>query len=195
MENNEGLNWSQKLVGLSVIIIWILVFTAGLLVNSEPYRNVVANHAYIKLESDIISKPENDKPNIYKVWAIVILCFTPTNILFLCMTSGLLGSLSRIAILHANKEGEQELPSDKTNPLISGIFRGMFVYFLVISGVLIINEAPFTNPSQIQYARLAGLMSLLSFLLSYNPSQFRNFLKSGFDRIEGTIQKGKGDND
>lgn len=189
MKYNFGLSWSQKLIGLSAIIVWILVFTAGLLVNSEPYRNVVANHSYIKMDSNTINEPNNPKSNIIKAWVVVILCYTPTNIIFLCMTGGLLGSLSRIAILHASMEGEPELPSDKTNPLISGLFRGIFVYLLVTSGVLIISEAPFTNPSQIQYTRLAGFMSLLSFLLSYNPNRFRNFLKSGFDRFEGTLQK------
>jgi hypothetical protein len=105
------------------------------------------------------------------------------------MTAGLLGALSRIAILHIRKEDEEELPSDTTDPLLSGIFRGMFVYLLVVSGVLIINEAPFTNPSQIQYSRLAGFMSLLSFLLSYNPRRFKDLMSRGFDRVDKVITR------
>ena len=150
---------------------------------------LVTNHDYINLSGSAISAYASPGPSIFWAWILVILFFTPTNVLFLCMSSGILGALSRIAILHSRKEGEREIPKDNTNPIISGVFRGMFAYLLIISGVLIINETPFTSPSQFQYARLAGFMSLFSFLLSYDPSRFRKFLKTANDHVDSSLEK------
>ena len=189
MREKLGLNSIQQVLGYLILATWIIIFASGLLINSQPYRDIVTSHSYFKIDTELSTTQNINGPNIFAAWLLVLFCYTPTNVLFLCMASGILGSISRIAILHVKREGEPEIPSDKTNPLISGLFRGMFVYLLIVSGVLIINEAPFTNPTQIQYARLAGFMSLLSFILSYDPRRFHKLLSSGFERIEEKIQK------
>lgn len=190
MDKKIGLSIKQQLLACLILALWLIVFTGGLLISSAPYRELVVNHDYINISGKAISSYAGSGPSIFWAWILVILCFTPTNVLFLCMSSGILGSLSRIAILHSRKEGEREIPQDNTNPVISGAFRGMFAYLLIISGVLIINETPFTSPSQFQYARLAGFMSLFSFLLSYDPSRFRKFLKTANDQVDRSLEKG-----
>ncbi len=97
----------------------------------------------------------------------------------LCTLAGLMGALGRRAVLHPmgnlNKrkqpraEQEEHLPFDAINPYLSGIIRGFFVYIVLISGALILFDNPFTNPTPDGYARLAGMLSLLSFIMSYNP--------------------------
>lgn len=186
---DEGLNWYQKLVGLFAVSAWIFLFAYGLLVNSEPYRNVIGGQ-YSQQAMIDLAVEGNQVPSLLESWIVVIFCYTPTNLMFLCILMGLIGALSRIAKLHTTTEGQMKIPSDKTNPLISGIFRSMFVYLLVISGILVINESPFITPTQIQYARLAGIMSIFSFQLSYSPNQFRSFLKTGMEKMESTISRG-----
>ena len=183
---DEGLSWYQKIVGFFTVSAWIFLFACGLLINSEPYRNVVTGQ-YSQPATIDLAVEGTQAPSLLESWIVVIFCYTPTNLMFLCILMGLIGALSRIAKLHTTTEGQRNIPSDKTNPLISGIFRGLFVYLLVISGILLINEAPIITPTQIQYARLAGIMSIFSFQLSYNPSQFRSFLKTGIKKMEGSV--------
>lgn len=115
------------------------------------------------------------------VWLVIIVFFfyTPTNLALLCMLAGLMGALGRRAYLHPmgnlNKrkqprtEQENTLPFDTINPYLSGVIRGFFVYLVLISGSLILFDNPFTNPTADGYSRLAGMLSLLSFIMSYNP--------------------------
>lgn len=107
------------------------------------------------------------------------------------MFSGLLGSLSRIAKLHIKDDSMGEIPSDKIDPLMSGVLRGLFVYLMAISGILLVNDSPITSPTQTEYVRLAGLLSILSFLLSYNPSRFQSFLSKGISTIQDRMKIGK----
>jgi hypothetical protein len=171
-----GLNIGQKILTFVIIIAWITIFLSGILINSAPYRDMITNSSSGQVYHQQIS--------MVAVWLIVILCYTPTNVILLSMTAGLLGALARIARLHVPDENNPILPKDETNPLLSGILRGVFVYLMVISGVLVIYEEPLTNPSQIQYLRLAGLLSLLSFILSYNPGRFRDFMIKGYQGFE-----------
>jgi hypothetical protein len=187
-KQKNGLTPSQKVLTFVMIVVWMLIFIGGIIVNSAPYREIVSSHSYASIND---AEPTQQQPDIIIAWLMVIFFYTPTNILILCMCAGLLGALSRISKLHVRVGGEPDLASDKTNPLISGLLRGIFVYLILISGVLVINEEPFTNPSQIQYLRLAGLLSLLSFLLNYNPSRFRSFLARGLDKFESKIQTPK----
>jgi hypothetical protein len=174
-----GLNTGQKILTFLIILIWITIFLSGILINSAPYRDMITNTSFTQTNEEHI--------HIALAWLIVILCYTPTNVIFLCMTAGLLGALARIARLHVPEEDKPTMPRDETNPLLSGILRGVFVYLLVISGILVIYEEPLTNPTQIQYLRLAGFLSLLSFILSYNPGRFRDFMMKGYEGVDKKI--------
>jgi len=191
-ETNKGLSPSQIAMIFIIIALWIMIFLGGILVNSEPYREIVSSYSLTAAKAPAVN-PDSGKDtiNVFTAWLVVVFFYTPTNILLLAMISGILGALSRMARLHTKEEDELELPSDKTNPLISGMLRGVFVYLLLISGMLIINEEPFIKPTQVQYLRLAGFLSLLSFLLSYNPSRFRSFLSKSLDKIENRIEPRK----
>jgi hypothetical protein len=185
----EGLTPAQKVLTFTIVLVWICTLAAGILINSSPYRDVVANYSYGIAQTSEPTQTDTDsgQTHIIVAWLVVILCYTPTNVVFLCMSAGLLGALARIARLHVHSDDEEDIPSDRVNPLISGILRGIFVYILVIAGILVINEDPITAPSQVQYVRLAGVLSLLSFLLSYHPHRFRAFLAKGWDKVEGQL--------
>lgn len=186
-ENIEkiGLNPLKKFIVFTAILIWISIFIGGILVNSEPYRNVISNYTYTTVETETLdTHPGGENPNFFVALLVVVLCYTPSNLVLICMCAGLLGALSRIAKLHIKDDGQDEIASDKIDPLMSGILRGLFVYLLAISGILLINEAPITNPGRAEYVRLAGLLSILSFLLSYNPSRFQSFVAKSMDSMQ-----------
>ncbi|HEY9282000.1 MAG TPA: hypothetical protein VIP46_00970 [Pyrinomonadaceae bacterium] len=105
------------------------------------------------------------------------------NLAFISAAAGALGTLGSIANLNADQEGDDKrdkdeatfFPRDRTNPLISGLLRGIFVYLFVISGMLLFDDSPSdTGPNQ--YVRLAGFLSLFSFFVNYKPSVFSSML-------------------
>lgn len=79
---------------------------------------------------------------------------------------------------------------DQTFPVLSAILRGFFVYLTVISGILVLLENPILGTmSPGQYIRFAGLLSLLSFFVNYDPSLFVALL----DRVRDRMKENTGD--
>lgn len=184
-----GLNARGIIIAVVAILLWISLLMAGILVNSQPYREAITNFHFTSTES---STGTEASPSFMTAAVVVLLCYTPSNLIFLCMVAGLLGALSRIARLHAKgEEDEPDLPADKTNPFMSGVLRGLFVYLLAISGILLVNETPITAPDLTGYVRLAGLLSILSFLLSYNPGKFQSFIAKGMDTAQEKMGIGR----
>lgn len=180
----KGLHPWQVLMGLIFLLAWIVIFISGLLVNSEPYRNVIAG----------TSTSETQQANLLWSWVVVMFSYTPSNLLVISLFAGMIGAVSRIAKLHITKEGQEEIQSDQTSPIMSGIFRGMFLYLLILTGVVVLDESVLTSPTQEQYAKLAGLVSLFCFLISYDPSKFRALLDRGFNKMNDVGAGGSGGN-
>ena len=66
----------------------------------------------------------------------------------------------------------------------SAILRGFFVYLFLMSGLLLLDHTPFSNAGPSQYIRLAGFLSLFSFVVSYHPTLFGALIVSAFERIQ-----------
>jgi hypothetical protein len=168
-----GLSKYGKVLVILAIIGWLWLFTAGIVVNSQPYRARI-----------IASEVGNDAPGYAFAWLMTILSFTPTNVLLMALLTGLLGALGRCATLHAlskKQESSEDLfPTDPINPYLSGIIRGFFTYLLIISGFIIVSatiDTPFISTTPQQYVRFAGIISLASFIVGYNPRSFEDFFK------------------
>jgi hypothetical protein len=65
----------------------------------------------------------------------------------------------------------------KENPFGS-MLRGLVVYFAFIAGVFVATPTAFADNSVSpqQYALSAGVVSLISFIVGYDPTVFRSFL-------------------
>jgi hypothetical protein len=63
--------------------------------------------------------------------------------------------------------------------------KGLFVYLILISGLLLLGSDPFANFSSNSYTRMAGTASLFSFIAGYSQSFFSNLT----ERIETTVSK------
>ena len=167
----------QVILGLLFLLSWIIIFLSGLLVDSEPFRNVISGTA--------TTSSDAQQPGLIWSWVVVMFSYTPSNLFMVSLFAGMIGAVSRIAKLHITKDGQEEIPSDQTSPIISGVFRGMFLFLLILSGVVILDESVLTDPSQDQYAKLAGIVSLFCFLISYDPSRFRTLLDRGMKKLDG----------
>lgn len=150
---------------------WLMLFGAGLLVNSAPYRTAVGNAFNTK------------------AFFASLLTYTPTNIALLTMAAALCGGCSSGILARARqpKKTEGETSEDSTevwsedsfeNPVAS-IIRGFVVYVAFLGGVYISTDQPFAHASPEQYARTAGAVSLLAFLVGFDQAVFKNLLRMG----------------
>lgn len=105
-------------------------------------------------------------------WIIIVFCFTPTNVAILCCFAGLLGAGADQVFLGRDEKGSTPPAADQSHPFLSAMARSFCVYLLVISGTIIVMANPFVDPSPEFYVRLAGLISVMSFVASYQPGLF-----------------------
>jgi len=154
---------TQEVVGLWVaVLLWLVMFIVGTLVPSQPYRESFA--AFEGRVSDTLLDG-----------LLVIATYTLTNVLILCVPAGLLGALGNRAILLSDTEEAKDNNEDLTSPYCSAVLRSFLVYLAFIAGVLLLGQEP-TNPTQGQYVRIAGSISLVSFAVSYRPVFFGRLL-------------------
>lgn len=157
--------------GLVAVLGWLVTFGVGLLVASQPYRDRL-------LQSFD-----------WKAFFISLLTYTPTNIAALCLLAAYCGGCaSRMVLSSAESlQGTKDSPKWKNTHAeiymaespVSSMLRGFVVYIAFLAGVYVGTNAPFAEPTQEQYARAAGTVSLLAFVVGYDPTLFRHLLSVG----------------
>ena len=164
----------ELVMGVICVVIWILLFGAGLMIPSEIYRK--------GLEQSF---------TLYNFFMAGLL-YTYTNVVMLTCLAGLLGGLSsRITFRdYEDATGEENNKSTKPvsvsmayrkeNPLAS-MFRSFVVFLVYIAGIAI--GAPsgtevFSKTGPDQYARVAGLLSLMGFTVGFDPTVFGTLLSN-----------------
>jgi hypothetical protein len=187
-------------LGCTAILAWILLFAAGLLLNSRTYRERLG--APVAAMADVAgaaAPPDGTAPSIshpppsggldWTAFGATILIYTPLNAALLVMIAGLIGGCA--SSLTFNR-GTDAAPSDTTstgaddprlqramflteNPFAS-MLRSFVVYVGFIAGVYITSNEPFANATADQYARFVGMLSLLGFVVGYDPTKFQDFL-------------------
>src|SRR5688572_24581963 len=130
-------------------------------------------------------------------FACAFVFFTPTNLALLALLAGFIGGCASNladrrpleeefadAIAQRNQQQQRAVKRRiyylNEHPLLS-MMRSFIVYLILISGVYVISSDPFRADSQTQgltqYMRLAGLVSLLGFVVGYDPTRFEHWLK------------------
>ncbi|MGE3153854.1 MAG: hypothetical protein AB7G48_03025 [Nitrospiraceae bacterium] len=175
---------NKRLVtGLGVLgmMIWLALFSAGLLLDSAPYRKAIA--AAMKANQSVLLEDV----------ILASLLFTPTNVAFLSVLAGFLGGCTSVLndrhllqeeIHRAQEVGDQGRVSRLErrirfmgeSPIVS-MMRGFVVYLAIISGIFLVISNPFDNPSMDQFIRLAGLFSVVAFMMGYDPTRFEDLLE------------------
>jgi hypothetical protein len=161
---------SDVAVGVTGLAAWILLFTAGALIASEPYRKQLAS-------------PEPlDFPVMFRYGLIVFSSYTVTNVAMLCCLSSLLGGLYRGA---TRTEPGSISPSVVGMRLLPYLIQGFVIFLFIVSGLFLLGDDPFGNLTQSKYIRLAGSASLFSFVAGYKPRVFYKWLQR-FDEGDPT---------
>lgn len=149
---------------------WILLFTAGALIASEPYRKLLGSPEPLAF------------PVMLRYGLIAFSCYTVTNVALLCCLSSLLGGLYRGA---TRAEAGTISPSVVGVRLLPYLIQGFVIFLLIVSGLFLLGDDPFSNLNQSKYIRLAGSASLFSFIAGYKPRIFYKWLQR-FDEADPT---------
>ena len=186
----KGLRLFEGASSFLVFVLWLILFAAGILVDTRPIAStsVPPRSWRWKRRPSPGAAVAPARPgtahagSIFTAWLVVLFCYLPLNLAWLCATSSTLGSLGSRANLSDDSINVASI--DGTNPYVSALLRGFFVYLFMTSGLLLLDETPFSSPSPGQYIRLAGFLSLFSFVLSYQPQLFTALIDSAFQRIQ-----------
>jgi hypothetical protein len=113
----------------------------------------------------------NNSSNIFDIASsclIVFLFYTLSNVAILCCLASMIGGICR-----------------GSNSLLALAANGLFIYLILISGLLLLGTSPFDNLNQAQYTRLAGTASLFAFICGYSPGMLGKLV----NRIEEMVKE------
>ncbi len=157
--------------GILAILGWFFMFGLGIFVASKPYRE------------QLLQAFE------WKAFFVSLLTYTPTNIAVLCELAAFGGGCaSQLVITTASRfraddsQAKMDISDSEIymqESPVSSMLRGFVVYISFLAGVYVGTNAPFAEPTQEQYARVAGTISLLAFVVGYDPTLFRQLLSLG----------------
>ena len=153
---------SEAVVGVTAILAWSVLVAVGVAIPTKPYI-------------DLLSSPDRN-PSLFamaKAMFMILTCYTFTNVAALCCLSAVVGAIGRSAGID---DVERNDPATDLRTLcLSAVIRGFFLFLVVLSGTLFVSEQKFDDISIEQYLKLAGLVSLLSFAIGYDPHLFVTF--------------------
>ena len=190
----EKARWRAAAWGSAGVVLWLMLFSAGALINSRGYRDVL-DPPSLKHTGDPATRQATQPVGWAKVVTNIVpaaLLYTPTNAAILCALAGLIGGCA--SNLSVRREHFQAMLSGAAydclgagpehrrltylteSPFIS-MFRGFIVYLAFMAGVLIVVDDPFKDPTGATYLRYVGTVSLIAFSVGYDPTRFEDLVK------------------
>lgn len=156
--------------GIIALVAWTFVFAIGVVFPSTPIRNALTSMGVI-----------DSKGMILAYLCAFLVTYTVSNVAILCCISAWLGELGRRTRISGAANGVAYRRGD----YMAAVMRGFLGYLAVLTGYVIIGSGvnAFVTPSPEQFVRLAAIVSLVGFLLGYNPEVFNRFASSVTDRI------------
>lgn len=152
----------KSIAGAISVVLWILVFLPALIISSAPYRQQLENGVFTT-----------------KTIFMTLITYTVTNVAILCCLAGVIGASTRMIIDAAKHKGQKQKDSfNFAGIMLAGVMRSFLIYLLFISGIYLATNAPFANPTQEQYVRVAGMISLFAFVAGYEPKFFGRIMES-----------------
>jgi hypothetical protein len=156
------------LLGSCGVITWIVLFSAGMLIDSSQYRNTLTtNFSWYK-------------------FIMTMFTFTPSNIAILCLVSAFTGGCASLLVIRKAQKVlglDDQTNRDKSNSRIymsenpfSSMLRGILVFFAFLAGVFVTSSNALSAPTAQAYTQAAGVVSMLAFLVGYDPTMFRTLI-------------------
>ncbi len=164
-----ALNTREVIVSLGALFGWLTLLISGITVGTQPFidgiRNLTA-HGFWEVFGSLV---------------VILLCHTVSNVALLCCLAAFLGVIASRAVGRSNMN--VQTPYERMGVYVAAVTRGFFVFLVIQSGSILLSDQAFTNLTLERYVRLAGLSSLFSFAIGYNPRLFGELL----DRVNSTI--------
>ncbi|MFM9960241.1 MAG: hypothetical protein ACKV2Q_03335 [Planctomycetaceae bacterium] len=178
----------QVVVCMVSLVAWVLLYAAGLLLESIEQRVVLAPHAMEKqlgkAGEKVFTKAMANHDVLPDAWSFfrALICYSPTNMALLTLISAFLGGCVSNAVVSSMEESEvKRMPARRVaflseNPL-AATMRGFVAYLCLIAGLYVAMDDPFKDGTPGQYARLAGSLSLVAFVVGYDPTRIEGWLR------------------
>jgi hypothetical protein len=176
----------QVVLCVASLAAWILLYAAGLFLESIEHRVVMAPHTLEK-QLGTSGKAIFDsamKNQVAGPWSFftALVCYSPTNMALLTLISGFLGGCVSNAMISSLEEDEIKKLSSRRIAFLSesplaATMRGFVGYLCLIAGLYVAMDDPFKDSTPGQYARLAGSLSLVAFVVGYDPSRIEGWLR------------------
>jgi hypothetical protein len=170
--SHRNVSRGELIAGTIFLLLWIAFFTLGLFVPTEPLRNV------------LWSAESTSIPRTIGYFLAVGASYTLTNMLFLSCLASLLGCMAfRWQVGDALDATPAEAESIAAMRVYSSaVLRGFFLYLMFISGFLIVaTQNSVTSTTLDQYIRIAGTMSIVGFVVGYDPNLLVRFIRRILD--------------
>jgi len=162
----------RTVVAVVTIILWMTFFLIGVFVSSGGYTNRLANTSGYGLLS------------ILWTGVAAIGTWTWTNVIALSVLSGIIGEVLRWNDQYKKHRSNADYPNYR-----GAIIRGYFITLLLLSGHLVLAGGAIESIiNQPYYFRVASTISLLSFLVNYNPQILALIIKR-FEEMAGNRVK------
>lgn len=155
--------------GVIAVAAWLLFFISGTVIGTADTREF--------LDSGDAESALEALGALLKILA----CYTITNVAFLAGLAAVAGEFSfrsRLSSLAATWTSHADAPQlrDVLACYSAAAMRGFVIYLMFIAGLLLVTTEAITSPDQGQYVRLAGTISVLSFVAGYDAEMFRRAL-------------------
>lgn len=150
----------EMVAGTVVLVLWIVSFTLGLFVPTADMRTA------------LLTGTASATASVGYFFAVGV-SYTLTNVLFLACLASFLGCMA-----HRWQVGDDFEPGPAHAPVVgatrvylAALLRGFFLYLAFISGFLLVStEETIKNTEFAQYIRIAGMTSIVGFIVGYDPN-------------------------
>jgi hypothetical protein len=164
-------------LGVGGLVAWITIFAAGVLINSKPFR-----------------EPLERGEGVFYNFIPAAILYTPVNAAILSVLAGLIGGCASNLTVEQDELNKLCESAERDNlraytllrrrlmyliesPFISAL-RGFVVYLTFMAGILIAADNPFKDGSGVIFMRYAGFVSLVAFIMGYDPTRFEELLQN-----------------
>jgi hypothetical protein len=192
----------KGIVGSLAVLVWLVVFAAGLLIDSKPYRDRIRHQPDVAMAATMPTEGTGSRPTpaipaartsddvSWRAFGVTMLVYTPLNAALLVLIAGFIGGCASNITYSAQQSSmspagdggparvetqEQRVLFRTENPFAS-MLRSFLIYIGFIAGIYITGNAPFADPSPDQYVRFVGTLSLLAFVVGYDPTKFQDLI-------------------
>jgi hypothetical protein len=171
-------------VGCAAVILWFVLFGAGLLIDSKEYRERIVTHPAVAT-AGVAAEGAARTEFHWRAFAASLVLYTPLNAAFLTLLAGFIGGCASNLTYGGpgtptggNAEDSENAVRMRflTESPFASTLRSFLVYLALLAGIYITGNSPFEQATASQYARFAGTVSFLAFVVGYDPTKFQAFM-------------------